>query len=62
MFFGADNIEMGDAGIEMDVFENVPVRVVVWSGDGEFLPEATILFDRSITEIFPTEDVTAIGS
>jgi hypothetical protein len=29
----------------------------LWRGDEEFGPEANLLFDRSITEIFCTEDV-----
>jgi len=59
--FNGKKIEAGDAGIELAVFKDLPVRIVLWKGDEEFSPEATILFDKSITKIFSTEDITVLS-
>ena len=44
------------------LFPKVPVTVIVWQGDDEVPPACTLLFDRSIGEIFPTEDVAIAGA
>lgn len=51
----------GDASITLEVFEGVPVLAVLWKGDEEFAPEASLLFDRSISEVFCTEDVAVLA-
>lgn len=53
--------EQGDAGIIIDAFESVPILVTLWRGDDEFGPDANILFDKSITRIFCTEDIIVLG-
>jgi len=53
--------DQSDAGIVLEVFERVPVEVLLWRGDDEFGPEANLLFDRSITEIFCTEDIVVLA-
>lgn len=55
--FNARKIEMGDAAIEIETFPNVMVRIVLWSGDDEFGPDATILFDKNLTRIYSMEDI-----
>ncbi|MBN1526364.1 MAG: DUF3786 domain-containing protein [Candidatus Omnitrophica bacterium] len=59
--FGGRDIETGDAGIEISVFPDVPVRIVIWKGDEEFEAEATMLFDKSISSIFSTEDIAVLA-
>ncbi|MDD5495979.1 MAG: DUF3786 domain-containing protein [Candidatus Omnitrophica bacterium] len=54
-------IEEGDAGVEIESFEGVPVRIIIWRSDEEFGPEATMLYDKNIKEIFPTEDVAVLS-
>jgi hypothetical protein len=51
----------GDVSVIADVFERVPVQVIMWRGDEEFGPEANMLFDRSIAGIFETEDIAVLG-
>ena len=34
--------------------------MVFWKGDEELPPEATMLFDRGLTEIYSTEDVAVL--
>lgn len=50
-------IETGDAGFEFIVLPKVPVQLIFWEGDEEFQPEANILFDKNIGDIFSPEDV-----
>ncbi|MDD4938916.1 MAG: DUF3786 domain-containing protein [Candidatus Omnitrophica bacterium] len=54
-------IDQGDVGIVLEAFEGVPVLVELWRGDDEFGPEANILFDKSITGIFCTEDIVVLA-
>ncbi len=51
----------GDISIEIDVFPKVPVTVILWEGDEEIPPSSNMLFDESIKELLPTEDVAVIG-
>lgn len=48
--------DTGDAGFEFQVFPNIALRVILWSGDEEFPPEANILFQDSICDILSPED------
>jgi len=57
----AKKIQYGDCGVIIEAFENVPVLVTVYGQDEEFSAEANILFDRSITEIFCTEDIAVLS-
>jgi len=34
--------------------------MVFWKGDEELPPEASLLFDRGLTEIYSTEDVAVL--
>jgi hypothetical protein len=52
-----DPVEFGDAGFEFRVFPKVPVRLILYAGDEEFSPEASILFDRSIGRMLSPEDI-----
>jgi hypothetical protein len=50
-------IASGDAGFEFRLFPKVPVQLIVWEGDEEFAPEASIVFDATIGRIFSPEDI-----
>ncbi len=52
----------GSASVELLLFPKVPVTVIVWQGDDEIPASSTVLFDRSIGDILPTEDVAVAGS
>jgi len=54
--FKAKQDSQADASVVLDVFDGIPILITLWRGDEEFSPEANVLFDRSITEIFCTED------
>ena len=50
-------IASGDAGFEFLFFPKVPVQLIVWEGDEEFAPEASIVFDATVGRIFSPEDI-----
>jgi hypothetical protein len=42
-------------------FPRVPLTVVLWKGDEEFPAAASILFDSSITDYLPVEDIIELS-
>lgn len=58
----AKRVEQGDIGIVIEAFSQVPVMITLWRGDDEFGPEANMLFDKSITGIFCTEDIVVLAN
>lgn len=57
----AKRAQTADVSIVLETFVGVPVLVELWAGDEEFGPEANMLFDKSITEIFCTEDAVVLA-
>jgi hypothetical protein len=53
--------ELGDAAAQFQAFPLVPIIHVLWRGDEEFPPDASILFDETITRHLPTEDIAALA-
>lgn len=58
---GATRVESGDFGMEFAVFPHIRVQLVLWAGDEEFAPEATILFDESIQWLLSAEDIAVMS-
>ena len=52
----AETVEPGDAAFEFRIFPKLPLQLILWAGDDEFPPEATILFDETIGDILSPED------
>lgn len=52
---------LGDASAQFMAFPLVPVTHVLWQGDEEFDPDASILFDVTIPAHLPTEDIAALA-
>lgn len=59
--FSAKKVPQADIGIVIEVFEGIAVLVLFWRPDEEFGPEANMLFDKSITQAFCTEDVVVLA-
>ncbi|MDD2835868.1 MAG: DUF3786 domain-containing protein [Methanothrix sp.] len=57
---GGRKLEGGDVAVEVATFPGVLVRLVFWQGDEELPPEASLLFDRGLNEIYSTEDVAVL--
>ena len=58
---GGEPQPLGDAAARFMAFPRAPITHVLWRGDEEFPPEATILFDETIPRYFPTEDIAALS-
>ena len=58
---GASPVENGDFGMEFAVFPHICVQLVLWRGDEEFPPDATILFDESIQRNLSAEDIAVMS-
>ena len=58
---GGDESDLGgDVSVLIEPFFGVPVGIVFWFGDENFPPEVNFLYDVSISEIFPTEDIVVL--
>jgi hypothetical protein len=54
-------VEGGDASVELPYFPCLPITCIVWKGDDEFAPEATVLFDETADRYFSAEDMAVAG-
>jgi hypothetical protein len=54
---GGQKADLGDASVTISAFPRVPITLVLWRGDSEFPPSASIMFDATVTDYLPTEDI-----
>ncbi len=57
---GGHKVDYGDVAVTIDAFSNVPITLVLWQGDDEFAPEGSILFDSTISDYLPPEDINIL--
>ena len=57
---GGSKVDYGDVAVAINGFSRVPVTLVLWRGDEEFLPRGNILFDFTISSYLSTYDVTVL--
>ena len=57
---GGVKSDYGDTAVTIKALPHVPLTIVLWQEDGEFPPDGNIMFDSTITEYLPTEDITII--
>jgi len=57
---GGYEANYGDVAVTINAFSRVPVTLVLWKGDEEFPPEGNILFDHTISDYLPAEDITVL--
>ncbi len=57
---GGRKSDYGDIAVTINAFPYVPLTIVLWLGDKEFPPEGNILFDSTIPDYLPTEDITIL--
>ncbi len=58
--FGGQKADYGDTAVTINAFSHVPITIVLWQGDDEFAPQGNILFDATISDYLPTEDITVL--
>ena len=54
-------VTTGDAGMAFPVLPRVPVQLILWQGDEELPPESTILFDATLSDYLPAEDIAVLS-
>ncbi|MFH1032176.1 MAG: DUF3786 domain-containing protein [Chloroflexota bacterium] len=57
---GGHKADYGDTSITIKAFPFVPVTIVLWRGDEEFAPQGNVLFDVTVSDYLPTEDITVL--
>jgi hypothetical protein len=57
---GGCKADYGDTAVTIPAFPNVPLTFVLWRGDKEFAPDGNIMFDSTIPDYLPTEDITIL--
>jgi Domain of unknown function (DUF3786) len=57
---GGNKADYGDTAVTINAFPYVPLTVVLWQGDKEFPAEGNIMFDSTVQEYLPTEDITIL--
>ncbi len=55
--FGCEVLDYGDASLCLFPFPRVPVTIIIWKGDEEFLPRADLLFDSTCEIHLPVDIV-----
>lgn len=58
---GASPLGMGDAAVSLPALPRVPIAIVLWAGDEEFAPSASIVFDASVEGYLDAEAVTVLA-
>jgi hypothetical protein len=52
----------GHASVTINIFPLVPVTYIIWQGDEEVPASGTILFDNTVTDYLPVEDIVLAAS
>ncbi|MEN8614127.1 DUF3786 domain-containing protein [Dehalogenimonas sp. THU2] len=50
----------GDVSVRFKVFPHVNLTWVLWSGDEEFPADGTVIFDATVSNFLPIEDIAAL--
>jgi hypothetical protein len=54
-------VAAGDAGMIFSALPRVPIQLILWQGDEELPSESTILFDATISDYLPAEDIAVLS-
>jgi len=57
---GGRKVDYGDVAVTINAFHYVPITLVLWQGDSEFEPSGSIIFDATISDYLPTEDIIVL--
>lgn len=55
------SLDMGDAAVALAALPRVPIAFVLWRGDDEFAPSASVVFDASIDDYLDAEAATVLA-
>jgi len=57
---GGRKADYGDVSVTINAFSRVPITLVLWRGDEELPPAGNILFDSTISDYLPIEDINVL--
>ncbi len=57
----AKRTQLADVSVVLQTFDSIPILINFWRGDNEFGPEVNVLFDKSIADIYSTEDIVVLS-
>ena len=57
---GGRKADYGDTAVTINAFSRVPITIILWQGDDELSAQGNILFDATIADYLPTEDITVL--
>jgi len=57
---GGHKADYGDTAVTINAFSRVPITIILWRGDDELAPQGSMLFDATISDYLPTEDITVL--
>jgi hypothetical protein len=58
---GGQVVNHADSAMSFQVLPRIAIQLSLWTGDDEFPPEATILFDQNIAGYLPAEDIAVVS-
>jgi len=58
---GGREADYGDIAVTINAFRQTPITLVLWKGDKEFTPEGNVLFDSTISDYLPVEDIIVLS-
>jgi hypothetical protein len=56
-----ERLDLGDASVRLPALPRVPLAYVIWGGDEEFPPSASVVFDGSVEGYLDAEAVTVLA-
>ena len=57
---GGSKVSYGDVAVSIKAFPKVSVVIILWRGDDEFAPNASMLFDSTVADYLSTEDMSVL--
>ena len=57
---GGNKADYGDVAVTINAFSRVPITLVLWRGDAELPPAGNVLFDSTISDYLPAEDINVL--
>ena len=58
---GAAPVKLGNMGYDLEIFEELYVRFILWEGDEEFPASSQVLFSSNFPAAFGAYDLAEVG-
>jgi hypothetical protein len=58
---GGREEDFGDVSFRLDAFPRLPITFILWEGDEDFPPSMKVLFDRTVPNYLPLEDIVVVS-